>query len=130
MKSQELEPTAQRIVKELSKRLNAGQIGPQDEQRIVEFVNWVGDLIVREVVEGVEEPTRANRTMVDGEAAVFEQVRQPAVSSIASGTRGTTTVVLQGPRPGGQLRAAGRAQLAYGVSSAAVQRTAEKAHPR
>ena len=76
MKSHELVPSAERIVKELSRRLNAGQIGLQDaEQRIVEFVNWVGDLMVQEVVEGVEEPTRANRIMVDGELAVFEQVR-------------------------------------------------------
>jgi len=76
MKSQELVPTAQRIVKELSRGLNAGQIGLQDaEQEIVEFVNWVGDLMVQEVVEGVEEPTRANRLIVDGEVAVFDQVR-------------------------------------------------------
>ena len=40
MKSHELVPSAERIVKELSRRLNAGQIGLQDaEQRIVEFVN-------------------------------------------------------------------------------------------
>ena len=38
-------------------------------------MNWVGDLMVQEAVEGVEEPTRANRIMVDGEVAVFEQVR-------------------------------------------------------
>ena len=76
MKSQELVPSAERIVKELSRRLNAGQIGLQDaEQRIVEFVNWVGDLMVQEVVEGVAEPTQANRIVVDGEVAVFEQVR-------------------------------------------------------
>ena len=76
MKSHELVPSAERIVKELSRRLNAGQIGLQDaEQRIVEFLNWVGDLMVQEVVEGVAEPTRANRIMVHGEVAVFEQVR-------------------------------------------------------
>ncbi len=76
MESQELVPTAQRIVKELSRGLNAGQIGLQDaEQRIVEFVNWVGDLMVQEVVESVQEPTRANRIMVGGEVAVFDQVR-------------------------------------------------------
>ena len=56
--------------------MNGGQIGLQDaEQEIVEFLNWVGDLMVKEVVDGVEEPTRANRIMVDGEVAVFEQVR-------------------------------------------------------
>ena len=76
MKSHELVSSAERIVKELSGRLNAGQLGLQDaEQRIVEFLNWVGDLMVQEVVEGVEEPTRANRIMVDGEVAVFDQVR-------------------------------------------------------
>ena len=76
MKSHELVSSAERTVKELSGRLNAGQLGLQDaEQRIVEFLNWVGDLMVQEVVEGVEEPTRANRIMVDGEVAVFDQVR-------------------------------------------------------
>ena len=76
MKSHELVSSAERIVKELSGRLNAGQLGLQDaEQRIVEFLNWVGDLMVQEVVEGVEEPTRANRIIVDGEVAVFDQVR-------------------------------------------------------
>ena len=60
MKSHELASSAERIVKELPRRLNAGRIGLQDdaEQRIVEFLNWVGDLMVQEVVEGVEEPTR------------------------------------------------------------------------
>ena len=76
MKSHELVTTAERIVKELSTRVNGGTMGLQDaEQEIVEFLNWVGDLMVQEVVEGVEEPTPANRIMVDGEVAVFEQVR-------------------------------------------------------
>ena len=76
MKSHELVSSAERVVKELSGRLNASQIGLQDaEQRIVEFLNWIGDLMVQEVVEGVQEPTRANRIMVDGEVAVFDQVR-------------------------------------------------------
>ena len=76
MKSHELVTTAERIVKELSTRMNRGQLGLHDaEQEIVEFLNWVGDLMVQEVVDGVEEPTRANRIMVDGEVAVFEQVR-------------------------------------------------------
>ena len=76
MKSHELVTTAERIVKELSTRVNGGTMGLQDaEQEIVEFLNWVGDLMVQEVVDCVEEPTRANRIMVDGEVAVFEQVR-------------------------------------------------------
>ena len=55
MKSHELATSAERIVKELAARVNRGQIGLQDaEQRIVEFVNWIGDLMVQEVVEGVE----------------------------------------------------------------------------
>ena len=47
MKSYELVTTAERIVKELSRRLNAGQIGLQDaEHRIVEFMNRGGDLML------------------------------------------------------------------------------------
>ena len=48
MKSKELVSSAGRCVKELSRRLNASQIRLQDsEQEIVEFVNSVGDLVVR-----------------------------------------------------------------------------------
>ena len=76
MKSYELIADGEQIVKELAARMNAGKIGLQDaEQRIVGFLNWVGDLMVQEVVAGVEEPTQANRIMVDGEVAVFDQVR-------------------------------------------------------
>lgn len=79
MKSHELVADSEQIVKELgiaASRMNAGKIGLQDaEQKIVEFLNWVGDLMVQEVVEGVEEPTQANRITVDGEVAVFDQVR-------------------------------------------------------
>ena len=42
---------------------------------ILEFLNWVGDLMVQEVVEELDEATRANRIMVNGEVAVFDQVR-------------------------------------------------------
>ncbi len=59
MKSHELVTTAERIVKELSTRVNGGTMGLQDaEQEIVEFLNWVGDLMVQEVVEASRSPRR------------------------------------------------------------------------
>ena len=65
MKTQEVIEQAQDLVKQLRGRINGGQIGLQDaEGKILEFVNWVGDMMVQEVVEGVEEPTHANQIKV------------------------------------------------------------------
>ena len=76
MKTQEVIEQAQDLVKQLRGRINGGQIGLQDaEGKILEFVNWVGDMMVQEVVEGVEEPTHANQIKVGDEVAVFERVR-------------------------------------------------------
>ncbi len=76
MDTKEVIGLAGQLVNELTQGINAGQMGLKDaEQKLVEFTNWVGDLMTGEVVEGVEEPTEANRIAVDGEVAVFEQVR-------------------------------------------------------
>ena len=66
--------------------MNARQIGLQDaEQGIVAFVNRVSDLMVQEVVEGVQEPTRgrtgswwtgSRRVRAGAQPAVYNVSRQ------------------------------------------------------
>ena len=74
MKSKKLVSSVVPRVNERSRRLNAGQIGLQDAgQKFVEFVNRVGDRRPGGV-EGVQGPTWANRIIVDGEVAAFDQV--------------------------------------------------------
>ena len=76
MDTEKITGLADRLVNELTQKINAGPVGLKDaEQQVVEFTNWVGDLMTHEVVAGVEEPTKANRIVVEGEVAVFEQVR-------------------------------------------------------
>ncbi len=45
------------------------------EERIQQYLNQLGSLMVQEVVEQVHEPIAENRVWVDGEEAVFDQVR-------------------------------------------------------
>lgn len=45
------------------------------EERILEFVNRIGDLMVQEVLEGVSEPFSDNRVWVGNQEAVFDAKR-------------------------------------------------------
>ena len=51
-------------------------------------MNWVGDLMVQEVVEGVAEPTRANRIMVDGEPLPLIVEMKRSVAKLTNADRG------------------------------------------
>jgi len=76
MKIEEMVLRAADIVNELSEAIENRQIGLKEvEERILEYVNRIGDLMVQEVLEGVGEPFSENRVWVDGEEAVFDQVR-------------------------------------------------------
>ena len=56
--------------------INAERMGLKEaEEKVQQLVNWIGDLVVQEVVEGIEEPTCANRIEVGRQPAVFEGVR-------------------------------------------------------
>jgi hypothetical protein len=73
---QEFVAQSSEVVNELSRAIENRQIGLKEvEERILQFVNRIGDLMVQEVLEGVSEPFTENRVWVEGEGAVFDQVR-------------------------------------------------------
>jgi hypothetical protein len=76
MKIEEMVLRAGEIVNELTKAIEDRGMGLKEvEERILEYVNQVGGLMVQEVLEGVREPVVENRVWVGGEEAVFDQVR-------------------------------------------------------
>ena len=76
MKLNELILQGSEIVNELSKAIEDRRIGLKEvEERILEYVNRIGALMVEEVVEGVREPHYENRVYVEGQEAVFDQKR-------------------------------------------------------
>ena len=76
MKLQEFVAQSSELVNELSEAIENQQIGLKEvEEKILQFINRIGDLMVQEVVEGVSEPIRENRVWVKDEEAVFDQVR-------------------------------------------------------
>lgn len=76
MNLQELVVQAAQLVNELSEAIERQGIGLKEvEERILRFVNQVGDLMVQEVVQQVAEPFRENRVWVQGQEAVFDQIR-------------------------------------------------------
>jgi len=76
MKLQEFLSRSSDFVNELSEAIENEQIGLKEvEERILRFVNRIGELMVQEVMDGVKEPFTENRVWVEGEEAVFDQVR-------------------------------------------------------
>jgi hypothetical protein len=76
MELKEFVAQSSEIVNELSRAIENREIGLKEvEERILQFVNRIGDLMVQEVLEGVSEPFTENRVWVEGEEAVFDQVR-------------------------------------------------------
>jgi len=76
MELQEFVAQSSEIVNELSRAIENRQIGLKEvEERILQFINRIGDLMMQEVLEGISEPFTENRVWVQGEEAVFDQVR-------------------------------------------------------
>ena len=76
MELQEFVAQSGEVVNELSRAIENRQIGLKEvEERILQFVNRIGDLMVQEVLEGINEPFTENRVWVQGQEAVFDQVR-------------------------------------------------------
>jgi len=68
MKLQEFVAQSADLVNELSKAIENREIGLKEvEERILLFVNRIGDLMVQEVLEGVREPFTENRAWVEDE---------------------------------------------------------------
>ncbi len=76
MKINELILQGMEIVNELVEAIEDRGIGLKEvEERILEYVNQLGGLMVQEVVERVSEPLTENRVYVEGEEAVYDQSR-------------------------------------------------------
>ena len=69
-------PLAGILVKELSEQINMGNIGLKEtEEKIVEFINQIGHLLLKDVVEGIKEPVMENHIMVDGKDAYYRNMQ-------------------------------------------------------
>ena len=66
---------AEALVNELSEHINAGTKSLFEvEKEIVAFINKIGDLLLTEVVEQVQEPTLENTVWVEGKQAIYKQM--------------------------------------------------------
>lgn len=64
------------IVKQLGEGINGSEITLKEaEEKILEHINRLGQIMVDEVVDQLREPVFENRVVVDGEVAVFSGVR-------------------------------------------------------
>jgi hypothetical protein len=76
MKIKELVLQGVEIVNELAEAIEDRGIGLKEvEERILEYVNQIGGLMVQEVVDRVKEPHVENRVYVEGQEAVYDQSR-------------------------------------------------------
>ena len=67
---------SEEIIKQLGEGINHGEISlKQAEETILEHVNRIGQIMVDEVVEGLNEPVGENRVVVGEKVAVFDGVR-------------------------------------------------------
>ena len=77
MKIEELLLKGMEVVNELVEAIENRGMGLKEvEERILEYVNQIGGLMLQEVVEGVKEPFEENRVYVDGQEAVYDQSRK------------------------------------------------------
>ena len=66
---------AEALVNELTEHLNADTKSLFEvEKEIVTFINLIGNLLLREVIEGVQEPTHENMVWAEGKKAVYKQM--------------------------------------------------------
>ncbi len=67
---------SEEIVKQLGEEINRSKISLKEaEEKILEHINRLGQIMVDEVVEELREPVFENRVEVAGEVAVFSGVR-------------------------------------------------------
>lgn len=64
------------VVKQLAEGINYSEISLKEaEERILEHINHLGQIMVDEVVDEIKDPVIDNRVVVDGEEALFSGVR-------------------------------------------------------
>ena len=67
---------SEELVKQLAQGINhQGPNLKEAEQKILEHINRIGQIMVDEVVQQLKEPVTENRVVVNGELAVFDGVR-------------------------------------------------------
>jgi hypothetical protein len=67
---------SEEIIKQLSEGINHSETSLKEaEEKIVEHINRLGQIMVDEVVEGLKEPVIENRIIVGEKVAVFDGVR-------------------------------------------------------
>ena len=76
MNIKELLLSSEELVKELTEHINFWHISFKEaEERIVEFVNKIGQALTDDLIEKVQEPTLENRIIVNGEVATYHELR-------------------------------------------------------
>src|SRR3972149_5554344 len=76
MKLQEVILSSGELVKVITEGINQGKMSlKRAEETIVRFINRIGQIMIDEVVERIDEPVEDNGVMVNGEEAVFSEVR-------------------------------------------------------
>ena len=69
-------PLADILVKELSEQINMGNFGLKEaEEKIVEFINKIGHLLLEDVVEAIKEPVLENHIILDGKNAFYKDMQ-------------------------------------------------------
>jgi hypothetical protein len=69
-------PLADILVKELFEQINMGNIGLKEaEEKIVEFINKIGHLMLKDVVEKIREPVLENHIILAGKNAFYTDMQ-------------------------------------------------------
>lgn len=69
-------PLAGILVKKLSEQINTGDIGLKEtEEKIVEFINKIGHLMIKDVVAKIKEPVLENHVILDGKHAFYKDMQ-------------------------------------------------------
>ena len=69
-------PLADILVKELSEQINMGNLVLKEaEEKIVEFINKIGHLLLEDVVEAIKEPVLENHIILDGKNAFYKDMQ-------------------------------------------------------
>src|SRR3972149_8578393 len=76
MKLQEEILRSEELVKVITEGINQGKLSlKRAEETIVKFISRIGQIMIDELVEHIDEPVEDNRVIVNGEEAVFDGIR-------------------------------------------------------
>lgn len=76
MELREFIPQSEEIITRLREEINQSETSlKQAQEKILEHINRLGQIMVDEVIEGVKEPVMENQVVVNEKVAVFDGVR-------------------------------------------------------